>query len=412
MQRRKNVKTYILTINPSSGVPARICAEWHRKSFQNLPLALAQYRYPKSKSSAKAGAFAFIEYLKKSDKLARLPTDQIQVGAWIEKFTRIEGNPRGARVIAKSRPYSLNTIIGYESLYRVWIKDDPICKLRMEETEEADALEYISRLANRKMIRKHLDYKMAGTETFERVIKFLRMAFKEYQRQHHGWHNPFLDMEPPQNTRKGSRDALSEDEVVSLFNHGVLTDTMELAVAAVMFMAGLRRGEVFALKPDDLDWRTPQIHVRRAWQNFDSKDRVMGPTKSHAERLAPFDEVLQEAIKKLWEQNGQHDYVFSFANGKTPGPSWIQGRFKKWMKRAGIELNGRKITPHSSRHSLASLLEARGVSLRYIQDLLGHSDLKTTKTYLHSTEGTIREVGKKIGEAMQGMERERASNSA
>jgi site-specific recombinase XerD len=93
--------------------------------------------------------------------------------------------------------------------------------------------------------------------------------------------------------------------------------------------------------------------------------------------------VMQEAVKKLWEENGRHEFAFSLKDGKTPGPSWIKGRFKKWMIRAGVELNGRKIAPHSFRRSLASLLEARGVSLRHIQDLLGHSDLKTTKIYLH-----------------------------
>jgi len=41
------------------------------------------------------------------------------------------------------------------------------------------------------------------------------------------------------------------------------------------------------------------------------------------------------------------------------------------------------------------------VSLRYIQELLGHTDLKTTKIYLHSTEKTIRDIGKKISEAME-----------
>jgi hypothetical protein len=56
---------------------------------------------------------------------------------------------------------------------------------------------------------------------------------------------------------------------------------------------------------------------------------------------------LQEAIKKLWEENGKHEYVFSFANGKTPGPSWTKCRFKKWIARTGINLNGRKIVPHS-----------------------------------------------------------------
>jgi site-specific recombinase XerD len=69
--------------------------------------------------------------------------------------------------------------------------------------------------------------------------------------------------------------------------------------------------------------------------------------------------------------------------------------------RAGINTKGREIVPHSARHSLASLLEERGVSLRYIQDLLGHSDLQTTKIYLHTTEKTIRDIGNKISAAME-----------
>jgi site-specific recombinase XerD len=72
-----------------------------------------------------------------------------------------------------------------------------------------------------------------------------------------------------------------------------------------------------------------------------------------------------------------------------------------WLERAGIKTDGRDLVPHSSRHSLASLLEERGVSLRHIQDLLGHSDLKTTIRYLHSTDSTIRKIGEKITEARQ-----------
>jgi integrase/recombinase XerD len=197
--------------------------------------------------------------------------------------------------------------------------------------------------------------------------------------------------------------------MVRLFEPGVLKSALELAVCAAMFLSGLRRSEIFALKPEDLDWHSPKITVRRAWQNFDRKDRVLGPPKGKRERDAPFDPVLQEAVRKLWAENGRHEFVFSYKNGTTPGPSWIRGRFSKWLVRAGIPLEGRNIVPHSSRHSLASLLEERGVSLRYIQELLGHSDLETTKGYLHSTGATLRNIGQKISKAMEKEDRNTVS---
>jgi site-specific recombinase XerD len=52
------------------------------------------------------------------------------------------------------------------------------------------------------------------------------------------------------------------------------------------------------------------------------------------------------------------------------------------------------------------MLEEKGVSLRYIQEFLGHSDLKTTKKYLHSTEKTIRDIGIKITEAREKAQQE------
>ena len=399
--RRSDSNTFQLTLSPSCGLPRRVCAEWKRRSFQDFPNELADHRCPKTKAMAEAGAFMLINYLKKKQEeeggARRVVAEDIAVGAWVEKFINIETSPRTGINASKNRPYSFNTVDVYKSYFNCHIKDDPISKLKMAEVEEEDILEYVSRLSIKKLKNGK---QTGGTRTFTGVIAFIRLAFNEYQRKARGWINPFQYIDPPK-TNKTSWDALPEGEVLRLFQPGVLKDTMELAVCAVMFLSGLRRGEISALRPEDLDWHTPKITGCRSWQRFGKKEKILGPTKGKKIRLAPFDPILQEAIKKLWEENGKHEFVFCQKNGRIIGSSWIKKRFSKWLNRAGIELSGRRIVPHSSRHSLASLLEDRGESIRHIQELLGHSDLKTTKIYLHSTEKTIRDIGRKISEVME-----------
>jgi len=160
IEKRKDSRTFRLTINFTSGLPERVCAEWRRRSFQDFPDELAHYRYPKKKSgkfddsAAEAGAIALIAYLKK--KLAeggamRVKAEDITVGKWIEKFTAIETSLRTGINASKNKPYSYNTLDGYKGNFERHIKDDPICELKMAEIEEADILEYMTRLSVKKL---------------------------------------------------------------------------------------------------------------------------------------------------------------------------------------------------------------------------------------------------------------------
>jgi hypothetical protein len=279
--KRTDSKTFRLTINFTSGLPERVCTEWCRASFQDLPDELAHYRAPKTKSAAEAGAVALIAYLKKKQSegtALRVRVEDITVGAWIEKFTAIETSLRTGVNASRNRPYSPDTVETYRGYYNTHIKGEPFTRLKMAEVEEEDATEYITRLSVKKLDAKKgkVGRPMGGTRTFAGVIGFIRMTFHEYQKKNRRWFNPFQYINPPiVNTR--IRDALPEDEMLKLFGPGVLTTTMELAICAAMFLSGLRRSEIFALKPEDLDWHTPKITVRRAWQNFDRLDKVLGP---------------------------------------------------------------------------------------------------------------------------------------
>ena len=308
----------------------------------------------------------------------------------------METSPRTGVNNAKNRPYSVGTMRFYKSYFDAHIKGDPITAIRMNELEEDDITQYTNRLA---LHKKKDGMLIGGTRTSAGVIIFLRMAFKSYHQKFPRWFNPFIGLEAPK-PLYNERDALLEDEVLSLFIPGVLKTSIEQAVCSCMFLSGLRRAEIGALRPEDLDWHTPKIIVRRAWQNYDRKNKVLGPPKGKRSRDAPFDPLLQEAIKTLWQEHGKKEWVFS-TDGTFLNSQWIRHRLPKWLDDAEIELNGREIVPHSARHSLATILEVRGVAERHIQELLGHSDPKTTRGYLHSTSKTIRIIGERITEARE-----------
>jgi site-specific recombinase XerD len=308
--RRSDSKSYRLTLNPTCGLSDRVCAECYRVSFQNFPAELAHLRNPKNKAAAEVAAQALIQYLKKKQEeegsARRVSVDDITAGTWIKKFTELDTSPRTGINASKNRPFSYETLNSYKGYYNLHIKDDPICGLKMSDVEEEDILEFITRLSVSKLKDGR---QMGGTRKFVLVVSFMRTAFNSFQRKNKQQTNPFQYIEKP-GYYKTIRDALTKDEMVKIFMPGVLTDSMELAVCAAIFLSGLRRAEVSALRPEDLDWNTPKITVCRSWQLFNSKNKVLGPTKGKKSRKAPFDPVLQEAIKKLWKENGEHEFVF------------------------------------------------------------------------------------------------------
>jgi integrase len=398
IDKRKDSNTYQLTISMSSGLPLRLCNEWQRKSFKNLPDALSMYRYPRNKAEADRCALALIQYLKTiSANMPHKASEDLSVGEWLRKFITLDDNPRAARLIGDGSPYSPDTIAMYAGHFQAHIKGDPFLNLGITEVEEADALAFTGRLS---MTKTKDGRTMAGTRTYAITMRFIRMAFHEYQLLHQGWVNPFSGFRAPK-SKETAREALEEEEIIRLFAPGVITDPLQRAVCAAMFWAGLRRSEIWGLKPEDLDWHTPQLKINHAWKQYNSAKRELGDPKWHKIRETPFPDILQDAIKELWEANGKHEFVFCRKDGSQPSARYIRYHLTQWFQRAGITLNGRNIVPHSARHSLASVLEAAGTQLRYIGELLGHTNLKTTKRYLHSPQGTINRIAKKIDQKLQ-----------
>ena len=189
---------------------------------------------------------------------------------------------------------------------------------------------------------------------------------------------------------------LRESEVKDLFER-VKGHKLELGVILGSYY-GLRRSEVVGLRWESIDFERNSITIEHSVtvaqidghkQVFES-DTVK--TKSSYRTLplvAPFREKLlsmkreQEANRKLCGRSynrSESAYIYVDPMGNRIRPDYLTAEFPKFMEKNGF----RKMRFHDLRHSCASLLLANGVSLKEIQEWLGHSYFAiTANTYAH-----------------------------
>ena len=171
---------------------------------------------------------------------------------------------------------------------------------------------------------------------------------------------------------------LSEDEIIRLLNSSpkYLRNIIECALNT-----GMRRGEMLSLKWDQI--RNGFIYLKK--------------TKTKEPRQIPINDSLEALFKNIRKEHGlKSKYVFLYdgqiietksgkmRKGKTePRPvKNLKKTFKSALKRADIN----DFRFHDLRHTFASQLLMKGGSLKDVQELLGHKDIKMTMRYAHLTQ--------------------------
>ena len=115
----------------------------------------------------------------------------------------------------------------------------------------------------------------------------------------------------------------------------------------------------------------------------------------------PFGESAQHALfayfsavrPKLVEHCTDPGVVFLTSRGAPLSRIEIWKLFKKYAKRAGVP---EAVSPHTLRHSYATQMLAKGVDLRAIQELLGHSSITTTQHYTRVDAARLRRIHEKF----------------
>jgi integrase/recombinase XerD len=166
---------------------------------------------------------------------------------------------------------------------------------------------------------------------------------------------------------------LSKNEIQLLF--GNTHNLKHLTILAVIYTCGLRISELINISLNDIDNNRMIIHIRKGKGN---KDRQVQLTNQVLE-------LLRMYYKKYLPVN----YLIVGQNGGKYSTTSIQKIIKKSALKARIY---KKVTPHTLRHSFATHLFENGTDIRFIQKILGHSDIKTTQIYTHVSNAHLKNI--------------------
>ena len=166
---------------------------------------------------------------------------------------------------------------------------------------------------------------------------------------------------------------LSREEIKSLIK--ATENTKHRLLLALTYAAGLRVSEVVCLRVRDVDLDGLTLTVR---QGKGRKDRLTVISSA----------LIPDLIKMLAGKSGG-DYVFASERGGRLTSATAQKVFYQALRRVEIQ---KPATFHSLRHSFATHLLENGVDVRYVQELLGHANIRTTQIYTHVTNPSIKNI--------------------
>lgn len=166
---------------------------------------------------------------------------------------------------------------------------------------------------------------------------------------------------------------LSREEIKSILE--AISNEKHNLIIALAYSGGFRVSEITNLKIKDINLEELTIHLKNA--------------KGKKDRITIFPEKLKSKISETIALRDINDFVFvSERDGKLTERT-AQKIFENALKKVGIKKDA---TFHSLRHSFATHLLENGVDVRYVQELLGHQNIRTTQLYTKITNPSLKNI--------------------
>lgn len=232
---------------------------------------------------------------------------------------------------------------------------------------------------DRNGVRAFLGYLNAqgfGRRSIARKLASLRTFFGYLCNVGHLQRNPALQVRPPKQEKSlpVHLNVSEAHRTMETPSPDSILGVRDRAILELFYSTGIRLRELAGLTLGALDLDGGLV-------------RVTG--KGDKERLVPVGKPAQKALKtylarraELFGDGTSSDgarYVFLGRSGKALSPSGVQRRVERHIEAA----TGRKLSPHTLRHTFATHMLDAGADLNAVKELLGHASLSTTQIYTH-----------------------------
>lgn len=268
------------------------------------------------------------------------------------------------------RNYSDNTIKSYNVVLKKFINFIEKNGISLKSINESDINDFICFL-KKSNCERTVSYSITVVKNFYNFLLTEGVVGE----------NVFYNIDMPKLEHK-LPSVLSYDEVDKLLDidvHDAFT-ARNKAILELMYSSGLRISETVNLKLYDIDLTNDVV-------------RVIG--KGSKERIVPIGNVAVSALNVYINgyrfdmlKDKKNDYLFLNNHGNKLTRQGLFKNLKSLLREKGIN---REVSPHTIRHSFATHLLNNGADLRVIQELLGHSSIKTTQIYTHVSKEHLKE---------------------
>lgn len=166
---------------------------------------------------------------------------------------------------------------------------------------------------------------------------------------------------------------LSKHKVLQIADH--TNNKKHKLIILLAYAAGLRLSEVVNLRVQNIYFHEHIIFIKN--------------TKGGKNRFTILPDKLWDQLKFYVKNKKYFNFVFESNRGGKLHPRTVQKIFKNALEKSGVEVPA---TFHTLRHSFATHLIESGTNLRYVQELLGHANLRTTQIYTHVRQKVISSI--------------------